>query len=275
MPRLMGLDATPRGTASIATLNIVIQGGAILAVAGLYWRRVACMIRGVLGRDTAGLRLAINLLIAFLPAAIVGLALRHWIKAHLFSTGPVLVSLLLGGVYMILVDHWRSGRFGLPTHSSRLKEVTEMTPAQALTIGLLQCVAMWPGTSRSMTITGGLFAGLRPTPPVQFSGACRRCWRRRRDLKNRGLARSEASSSGATILLGMESRRCRRPGVRWLVGSQSPRARRSGLGLRLLACWRSRGLCDAPGRNPRATLTPPAQGPMPAGVARGLRTLIK
>ncbi len=166
---LLKLD-TPAVKDAVDDFNIVIQGGAILAVLGLYRRRVAQMFRGLAGRDPAGFRLALNLFIAFVPAAFFGWLLHDWIKSRLFFAGPVLGSILVGGLYMIGVDMWRRGRFGPRPHRSAEREIDDLTPLHALVIGALQVVAMWPGTSRSlMTITGGLFVGLRPAAAAEFS----------------------------------------------------------------------------------------------------------
>ncbi len=165
---LMGLDHPPELKRAVDAFNIVIQGGAILAVLGLYWPAIARMIRGVLGRDNAGFALFLNLVIAFIPAGILGPLLDDWLESNLFFAGPVLAALLLGGVFMILLDQWRSGRFGLPPRSGAGLE--DLTPRQALFIGAMQCVAMIPGTSRSMmTIAGGMLAGLRPVVAAEFS----------------------------------------------------------------------------------------------------------
>lgn len=173
---LMGLDETPELKRAVDSFNIVIQGGAILAVLGLYWPRVKQMIAGAAGLvgigrgDGAGLRLAINILIAFLPAAILGPLLDDRISRHLFATGPVLAALALGGVFMIVLDRWRAGK-ERSGHSDEVRhEIDELTPGRALFIGLLQCVAMWPGTSRSMmTIVGGVLVGLKPRAAAEFS----------------------------------------------------------------------------------------------------------
>ena len=172
---LLGLDEPPELKAAVDAFNIVIQGGAILAVLGLYRERVWQMIRGVLGQNPAGLRLAIALFVAFLPAAVFGVLLDEAIEARLFFAGPVLAALALGGIYMIVLDRMR-----LRTH--RIAEADESTQAppereledigltRALFIGVLQCIAMWPGTSRSMmTITGGVLAGLSPRKAAEFS----------------------------------------------------------------------------------------------------------
>jgi undecaprenyl-diphosphatase len=177
---LMGLD-DPERKASIDAFTIVVQGGAILAVLGLYWPRVMQMIRGVLGRDVEGRRLLINLVLAFVPAAVLGLLLAKWIEMHLFHAGPVVAALFLGGIYMMIVDRIArprpveaSGAMGaVAGRRWRLRaegEISDVTPRRALVIGLFQCVAMWPGMSRSMmTITGGMLTGLRPAAAAEFS----------------------------------------------------------------------------------------------------------
>jgi len=172
---LLGLDdpANPSQKTAIDAFNIVVQGGAILAVVGLYRARVVQMIRGLLGKDPAGFRLLVNLLVAFLPAAVVGLALHGWIEKHLFGPRAVVPALIVGGVYMILIEQWRRGRFGrgpTPGLGARGLGVDDMTISKSLFVGVLQCFALWPGTSRSvMTITGGIITGLRPAAAAEFS----------------------------------------------------------------------------------------------------------
>ncbi len=167
---LMGLRQAGQMEAAVESFEVVIQGGAILAVLGLYWPRVVRMLKGLFGRDSGGLRLLINLVIAFMPAAIIGLLIHDWVTAHLFSTVPVLTALVLGGIYMMLIEQWRRGRFSFRPHPSQGKEIDDLTPGDALKIGLLQCVAMIPGTSRSMmTITGGFLVGLKPKAAAEFS----------------------------------------------------------------------------------------------------------
>src|SRR6185295_17655333 len=93
---LLGLDR-PEIKRSIDAFEIVVQGGAILAVLSIYWPRVLRMVRGIFGKDAAGLRLAVNLVIAFVPAAVLGKLLDHWIESRLFYPGPVLGALFVGG----------------------------------------------------------------------------------------------------------------------------------------------------------------------------------
>ncbi len=172
---LMGLD-TPEAKASVDAFNIVIQGGAILAVLGLYRERVIQMIRGLLGKDPDGRRLAINIVIAFLPAAVLGVLLNDYIEAALFHAGPVLAALALGGVYMILLDRWkirvhlRPREDETPEPAPETRDITDLSWRQALIIGFMQTIAMIPGTSRSMmTITGGVLVGLKPRQAAEFS----------------------------------------------------------------------------------------------------------
>jgi undecaprenyl-diphosphatase len=167
---LMGLGRTPAQKHALDAFNIVIQGGAILAVAGLYAPRFVRMIRGLLGQDPEGLQLFLNVVIAFLPAAMVGLLIKKWLEAHLFFTGPVVGALIVGGVFMIVIDRlFIARRRGLSAPLDGL-EVTQLTPWRALVIGLLQILSMWPGTSRSMmTISGGVLMGLRPAAAAEFS----------------------------------------------------------------------------------------------------------
>jgi undecaprenyl-diphosphatase len=157
---LLGLD-TPQRREALAAFEIVIQGGAILAVLGLYRARVAAMLRGLVGRDPVGLRLVRNLLIAFLPAAVLGPLLGDWIERELFRAAPVLAALFLGGAWMV----WLGRRD--PAAGASLDT---LEARRALAIGLLQCGAMWPGTSRSMmTIAGGFLLGLRAREAAEFS----------------------------------------------------------------------------------------------------------
>ncbi len=167
---LMKLD-DPQRKAAVDAFMIVIQGGAILAVLGLYWPSVVRMLRGLVGKDAKGRALLLNLFVAFLPAAVIGLLLDDWIESKLFSAGPVLAALVVGGVFMIVLDRWRAGRLSSPKfHTSETTDVFDVTLKQAFFIGCMQVFAMWPGTSRSMmTIAGGVIAGLRPKQAAEFS----------------------------------------------------------------------------------------------------------
>ncbi len=146
------------------TYTVVIQFGAIAAVALLYWRQLLSMVNGLLGRDPAGGRLLRNLLLAFLPAAVIGLATHRWIDAHLFSIGAVIAAQVAGAVFILWAERRRSR---LPAGTATPDGISAR---QAVNIGLLQCAALWPGTSRSMmTIVGGYLAGLDPRRAAEFS----------------------------------------------------------------------------------------------------------
>jgi undecaprenyl-diphosphatase len=148
------------------TYTVVIQFGAIAAVAILYWSQLRAMLRGLLGRDPTGLRLLVNVLIAFLPAVLVYLVAHDFIN-RLFSVGAVIIAQVAGAMLMLFAESWRRRRAVLVKH---VPESSELTYRQVANIGLLQCVAMWPGTSRSMmTIVGGYFAGLDPRRAAEFS----------------------------------------------------------------------------------------------------------
>lgn len=233
---LMGLNADEESKRAVDAFNIVIQGGAILAVLGLYRARVWQMIRGVLGRDAAGRRLAINIIIAFLPAAVLGPLVHSRIERELFHAGPVLAALALGGVFMIALDRWRvrdrgdapapaqtggaasdgaegdaSGAAAPPDGSRAGLTIDQLTWRGALIIGVMQAVAMWPGTSRSMmTITGGVIVRLRPRDAAEFSfllglptlgGAC--LYTLAKDISANGRPETLLSLGLTSVLVGI------------------------------------------------------------------------
>jgi undecaprenyl-diphosphatase len=147
------------------TYNVVIQFGAIAAVALLYWTQIVAMIRGLLGWDPEGRRLLINVIIAFIPAAVLGLLVHDWIDENLFSVWAVVVAQIGGAVLMLFAESWRKKQ-----HRNGEVGLNALTPKSALGIGALQCLSLWPGTSRSMTtIVGGYFAGLDPRRAAEFS----------------------------------------------------------------------------------------------------------
>ena len=151
---------------------IVIQGGAILAVLGLYRTRVADMVKGLLGKSPIGLKLALNIIIAFLPAAIFGVMFDDAIGAWLMGPVPVVWALAIGGVIMIFAARWQKSAFhDSETDSKRsFINIEHLTWKHALIIGVIQCLAMFPGTSRSMvTIVAGMAIGMKPKHAAEFS----------------------------------------------------------------------------------------------------------
>jgi undecaprenyl-diphosphatase len=147
--------------------TICIQAGAIIAVLGLYFRRVKQMLLGLLGRDPAGKQMLVNITAGFLPAAVIGLLLNKVIKAYLFGLWPVVAAWFLGGLAILGVA-WDRQKRGTP--GRRGKSLEELGWRMALIIGFAQCLAMWPGVSRSLvTIVGGLQVGLSLSAAVEFS----------------------------------------------------------------------------------------------------------
>jgi undecaprenyl-diphosphatase len=169
--RAMGLGEGATEKVAADAYAICIQAGAILAVVGLYYRRLFGIARGFMGAYPAGLRLGVNLLLAFAPAAIAGLTLEGVIKTWLFGGGswglwPTVAAWLGGGVLILAVDRWM--RHGRGVHERLALE--GLTWRMALAIGTAQCAAMWPGVSRSLaTILGGVAAGLALPAAVEFS----------------------------------------------------------------------------------------------------------
>ncbi len=156
--RALGLPASEAANA----FAIVIQAGAIAAVLLLYRSRVASMLQGLLGRDEAGRRLLLAVLVAFVPAAVVGLLFNDWIEEQLFGLWPVVAAWFIGGLAILAF----SGR----GRSPGARDLGDLTWRLALVIGLAQCLALWPGTSRSLvTIVGGLAVGLSISAAVEFS----------------------------------------------------------------------------------------------------------
>lgn len=156
--RLLGL---PEGDAASA-YAIVIQAGAILAVVAVYRVRIVGIAKGVVGQDDNGRRLALHLLAAFAPAVILGLAFDDLIESWLFGPWPVVFAWAAGGIGLLALSPWLRDRAGT--------ELSALTWRSSVLIGLAQCVAMWPGTSRSLAaLVGGLLVGLSLPAAVEFS----------------------------------------------------------------------------------------------------------
>lgn len=171
--RLLGLP-DEKGSAGLEAVNtyaIAIQFGAILAVLGLFWKRFRDMVLGLFGKNPEGLHLLITLVIAFLPAAVLGAALDKKIEDALFGPWPVVVAWIVGGLLILVLE--RTGRIpdrGVPAAEVGHNALAAITYRQALIIGLAQCVALWPGTSRSLaTILGALLVGVAMPAAVEFS----------------------------------------------------------------------------------------------------------
>ncbi len=164
-------------TSSNATnaFSVCIQGGAIIAVAGLYFQRMKQMLAGLCGKSEVGLRLLINIILAFLPAVVIALLFGKMIKAYLFSAETVAWAWLIGGIVILLFTRWNKRRqerqfAGEQITAETGKSLEELNWKQALCIGLMQCIAMCPGVSRSLTtMLGGIITGLSLKASVEFS----------------------------------------------------------------------------------------------------------
>lgn len=141
--------------------EIVIQLGAIVAVVYNYRAKVGKVVGG-LGSDPAAQRFAVNLLIAFLPAALLGVALHGFIKSHLFNPFTVAAALVAGGFVILAIERFKP--------APRIHSVDEMRWPDALKVGLAQSFALFPGVSRAgSTIMGGLVVGLSRPAATEFS----------------------------------------------------------------------------------------------------------
>jgi undecaprenyl-diphosphatase len=160
------LDVGQRGPAedAIKSYEIAIQAGAILAVLGLYRHRFATMLEGVTGRSVEGRRVLVGVVVAFIPAAVVGVLLENAIKDQLFGAPPVIAAWIIGGIGILVLT-----RMGvLSPKGGRALEL--LTPRDAVVIGAAQVVALWPGTSRSLvTIVAALLIGYSMAAAVEFS----------------------------------------------------------------------------------------------------------
>jgi len=144
--------------------DIVIQLGAILAVCWEFRVRIGKAFAGLAG-DPVQQRFAANVFVAFLPAALVGLAFQKQIKAHLFNPTSVAIAAIVGGLVIFAVERWYS-RKGPP----RVMSMYDMTWRDALLVGIAQCLALIPGTSRSgATIMGGMLFGLSRNVATEFT----------------------------------------------------------------------------------------------------------
>lgn len=141
--------------------DVVIQLGAILAVVFYYRGKIIDSLHN-LRPGQRGFNLWLNIFIAFLPAAIVGLLLNDYIEKHLFSSFTVAIALIVGGVLLILAENI-FGRYGQ-------NNIDEITASQSAVIGISQCLSLIPGMSRSAsTIMGGMLAGLSVKGAAEFS----------------------------------------------------------------------------------------------------------
>ena len=145
-----------------ALFNIVIQLGAILAIVVLYWRTFWAVLQGLLRFDPTSVRFVRNLLVAFLPAAVIGLALHKQIEKLLGSPLTVAIALIVGGIAIIGIER--------TVKEGNVKGVADIPLPKVIGIGFIQCLAMIPGVSRSgATILGALSLGVERRTAAEFS----------------------------------------------------------------------------------------------------------
>jgi undecaprenyl-diphosphatase len=157
----------------VATFEIAIQTGAMFAVIWEYRRRLLDTLAGI-GSQAAAQRFALNVAIAFAPAVVFGLLLGKVIKEHLFHPVPVAAAFVVGGLIILWAEARHKRAYGerdlQGQRHARVETVDDMSPLDALKVGLLQCLALIPGTSRSgATIIGAMLIGLSRKAATEFS----------------------------------------------------------------------------------------------------------
>ena len=149
----------------VKVFEIVIQAGAMLAVCWEYRKRIAHVARNFY-RDDGARRFVINLIVAFLPAVVLGLLFGKIIKAHLFKPVPVALAFIAGAIVILLVER----RQRLQPEGPRVDSVDDMSLMDAFKVGCAQCFALIPGTSRSgASIIGAMMFGLSRKAATEFS----------------------------------------------------------------------------------------------------------
>ncbi|MBT8240985.1 MAG: undecaprenyl-diphosphate phosphatase, partial [Acidimicrobiia bacterium] len=160
---LLGLNETAEAERLMDAYAICVQAGAILAVLVVYKDRIRQMVEGLLGRSVEGRRLLFAVFASFVPTAILAVTLFDFVKERLFGVGYISIAWIGGGLLILFLG--RGNFFNRPG-----KELHELTVKNALVIGLMQALAMWPGTSRSLvTIIAGLLVGLSLRAAVEYS----------------------------------------------------------------------------------------------------------
>ncbi len=150
----------------IKVFEIVIQAGAILAVCWEYRQRIASILAGLASNSAQARKFTLNLFVAFLPLAFLGLALGKMIKAHLFKPVPVALAFIIGGFIILWVERAHKDK----PMDARVQSVDDMSLMDAFKVGCAQAAALIPGTSRSgATIIGGMLFGLPRKVATEFS----------------------------------------------------------------------------------------------------------
>ena len=158
---------------TVKVFEIAIQTGAMFAVVWQYRERLARTVTGI-GHDAVAQRFALNLLVAFIPAVVLGLSFGSIVKAHLFKPVPVALAFVIGGLVILWVERRHHAKYGEHdlegTTHARVETVDDMNTLDALKVGLVQCMALVPGTSRSgATIIGAMIFGFSRKAATEFS----------------------------------------------------------------------------------------------------------
>ncbi|MDP2005542.1 MAG: undecaprenyl-diphosphate phosphatase [Rubrivivax sp.] len=153
--------------------DVAIQTGAMFAVIWQYRVRLLATVQGI-GFDPVAQRFARNVFVAFLPAAFFGLLFGKLVKTYLFKPVPVALAFIVGGILILVVERWHHRKYGERdlegARRARVESVDDMGVADALKVGLLQCLALIPGTSRSgATIIGAMTLGFSRKCATEFS----------------------------------------------------------------------------------------------------------
>ena len=160
---LLGLNSTQEAEGLMDAYAICVQAGAILAVLVVYQERIRQLVEGLLGRSAEGRRILIAVIAAFVPTAIIGQFIFPFVRDRLFGVGPIAIAWIVGGLGILYLN--RSHFFNRPG-----KELHDLTVRNAVVIGLMQTLAMWPGVSRSLiTIIAGILVGMTLRAAVEYS----------------------------------------------------------------------------------------------------------
>ncbi len=161
----LGLDqlADPHLQQVLTSLSVIVQLGAILAALVVFRKQVFKILKGLTGQDTQGLSLGKHLIYAFIPTGALGFALEGFIENHLRNLETIMISLVLGAILMLAIQAYYKKR-------TIFRSLYSLSAKEAVFIGIMQGLALCPGTSRSMmTIVAGLLLGLKASDAVIFS----------------------------------------------------------------------------------------------------------
>ena len=162
--RLLDLGTTSTTKDAIDAYTVIVQLGAILAVLVVSWRRVLDVLNGLIGRSEKGRKLLVNLIISFVPAAVIGFVGKKLIEDKLLKPVPVAAAWIVGGAVIVLM-------IGRDRRAATEGSTIDMlTPRNAAIIGFAQALAMWPGVSRSLvTILAAVLVGMKLRDAVEYS----------------------------------------------------------------------------------------------------------